>query len=55
MIYELLKTKVELSRLQIDQLTGFDKSKSIRVLNRLIEKSIIRKIGTGASVIYKLK
>lgn len=54
-IYELLKEEVELSRKEIDLKTGFDKSKTLRVLNSLIDKNIISKLGGGTAVTYKLK
>ena len=55
LIYGLFKKSVELSRKEIDLKTGFDKSKTLRILNRLAEKNIISKSGDGAAVIYKLK
>jgi len=51
----LLKEETELSRRQIDKKTGFDKSKTIRLINSLINKNIVVKMGSGASVTYKLK
>jgi ATP-dependent DNA helicase RecG len=53
-IYKLLKEEFELSRKEIDLKTGFDKSKTLRVLNRLADKKIIRKSGDGTAVIYRL-
>ena len=53
-IYELLKENVELSRKKIDMITGFNKSKSIRIINSLIDKNIISKIGSGVTLTYKL-
>ncbi|MGF7184926.1 ATP-dependent DNA helicase RecG [Desulfitispora alkaliphila] len=53
-IYELLKEEVELSRKDIDLKTGFNKSKTIRVLNSLIDKNIISKSGGGVTLTYKL-
>ncbi len=53
-IYKLLKEEFELSRKEIDSKTGFDKSKTLRVLNRLADKKIIRKLGDGTAVIYRL-
>lgn len=54
-IYELLKTKGELSRKDIDLKTGYDKSKSLRILNTLVEKNIIIKLGSGRAITYRLK
>jgi len=55
LICGLLKEALELSRSEIDLKTGFDKSKTIRTLNSLIGKSVLRKEGKGVSVTYKLK
>ena len=54
-IYKLLNKEVELSRKDIDNKTGFDKSKTLRILNRLADKRIVIKSGDGTSVTYKLK
>jgi hypothetical protein len=35
--------------------TGFAKSKTIRVLNKLAEKNVIIRAGSGTAVKYKLK
>jgi ATP-dependent DNA helicase RecG len=53
-IYELLKKEVELSRKEIDSKTGFNKAKTIRTLNSLLDKKVIIKIGSGAAITYKL-
>ena len=42
------------SRKKIDMITGFNKSKSIRIINSLIDKNIISKIGSGVTLTYKL-
>jgi ATP-dependent DNA helicase RecG len=54
-IYELLKVEEELSRKDIDLKTGYEKSKTLRILNGLVEKNIIRKSGSGPAVTYTLK
>ena len=54
-IYELLKADIELSRKEIDLRTGFNKSKTIRSLNSLLDKNIISKKGSGASLTYTIK
>lgn len=54
-VYALLKNKTLLSRNEIDLKLGFDKSKTIRILNSLITKNIIDKDGKGLAVRYKLK
>jgi ATP-dependent DNA helicase RecG len=55
MVYELIKEEVELSRKEIDLKTGFNKAKTLRILNNLVDKNIISKIGSGATLTYKLK
>ena len=55
MVYELLKEEVELSRKEIDLKTGFNKAKTLRILNGLVDKNIISKTGSGAKLTYKLK
>lgn len=55
LIYGLLKEEIELSRGEIDLKTGFKKSKSLRIINSLVDKNIVQKIGSGAGVTYKLK
>ncbi len=54
-IYKLLNKEGELSRKDIDYKTGFDKSKTLRILNRLADKKIVSKLGDGTTVAYKLK
>lgn len=34
---------------------GFDKSKTLRILNNLIDKNMIQKLGKGPSTTYRLK
>lgn len=54
-VYGLLREEIELSRGEIDLKTGFEKSKTLRIINNLIDKSIVVKIGGGPSVTYRLK
>ena len=54
-IYGLLKVGTELSRKEIDLRTGFNKAKTLRIINNLVDKNIIRKIGSGATLTYVLK
>jgi ATP-dependent DNA helicase RecG len=54
-IYNLLKEDQELYRNDIDLKTGFAKSKTIRVLNKLADKNVIIRAGSGTAVKYKLK
>ena len=46
---------VKLSRGELDQKTGFSKSKTLRIINSLVDKSIVKKIGGGAGTTYTLK
>ena len=55
LVFNLIKKESELARSEIDYKTGFEKSKTIRLLNNLIEKNIIRKEGDGVAVTYKLR
>lgn len=55
LVYKLLKEEIELSRAEIDILSGFEKSKSLRIINSLVDKNIIRKMGRGTAVTYSLK
>jgi len=55
LIYGLLKKEIELSRREIDLKSGFEKSKTLRIINSLIDKNIIQKLGKGAGITYKLK
>ena len=54
-IYNLLREETELSRVEIDLKTGFEKSKTLRIINNLIDKNIVEKMGGGAAVTYMLK
>lgn len=54
-IYGLLKDEKELSRSEIDLRSGFEKSKSIRILNSLTDKNVIQRLGSGVGVTYRLK
>jgi len=55
LVYSLFKEETELSRGEIDLKSGFDKSKTLRILSSLIDKNIIQKLGSGAGVTYKLR
>lgn len=54
-VYNLLKNEVEMSRVEIDKETGFNKSKTLRILNNLVDKSIVIKLGEGPGTTYKIK
>ncbi len=55
LVYSLFKQGPERSRREIDTATGFDKAKTIRILNNLVRKNILRKEGGGIAVTYKLR
>ncbi|MGF3226082.1 ATP-binding protein [Facklamia sp. P12932] len=42
----------ELSRLEIEKITGFDKYKSLRALDHLMEENLVRKVGQGRATKY---
>ena len=54
-IFNILMDEVELSRGELDEKTGFSKSKTLRIINSLVDKSIVKKIGGGAGTTYTLK
>ena len=54
-VFDLFVNETSLSRLEIENKSGFNKSKAIRTLNSLIDKSIIEKVGDGPSTEYRIK
>lgn len=54
-VYDLLREEIELGRGEIDLKSGFEKSKTLRILNSLADKNIIQRLGSGVGVTYKLK
>jgi Predicted transcriptional regulator containing an HTH domain and an uncharacterized domain shared with the mammalian protein Schlafen len=52
---EINSPGVELSRKEIDLKTGFNKAKTLRILNCLVDKNIISKTGSGVTLTHKLK
>ena len=54
-VFEILKKREKLSRKEIEELSKYNKSKVIRSINGLIEKSIVEQVGKGRSVKYQLK
>ena len=52
MILTQLGGKKALTRAQLDQLTGFNKAKTVRILNRLLERNIVQKDGKGRETKY---
>lgn len=54
-IYNLLKHETELTRKELDRETDFDKYKTIRILNGMIERRVIKKSGNGPGTTYRIK
>ena len=54
-VYNLIKDNMELSRREIDEKTGYNKSRTIRLLNSLEGKSVIKRRGKGPGTTYTLK
>ncbi len=54
LLYSLIKKETELTRAELDDMTGFDKSKTLRITNSLIEKGVVRRLGKGPGVTYRL-
>ena len=54
-IYRLLEDEEELNRNELDIQSGFNKSKTLRVLNNLLEKDFIIKEGSGPGTSYSIK
>ena len=51
-IYNILKDEVELTRGELDEKSGFNKSKTLRIINGLVNKNLIRKLGRGPGTTY---
>lgn len=51
-VYDAFPEHTILSRKEVEEQTRFDKSKLIRLLNQLVEKGLIRKIGNGRGTKY---
>ena len=54
-VYNMVDKHQELTRLEIDERTGFSKNKTIRILNNLLDKEIISVKGKGPNTKYKAK
>lgn len=54
MIIKVLKNNLKLSRVQIEKEVHFNKDKTLRVINTLVEKNIIKKTGVSRGVKYSL-
>jgi ATP-dependent DNA helicase RecG len=53
-VYTVLKRAAKLSRKELDEALGFDKSKTIRTLNNLMSKNLIQKQGQGPGTTYRV-
>jgi len=51
----IFKAEGELSRSTLEEKSGFNKSKATRVLNSLIDKHILVRLGSGPSSTYRLR
>ena len=54
-VFLLLEEEERLSRNELDYRTGFNKSKTIRILNNLVDKNIVKKESSGPGTTYRLK
>ena len=54
-VYQLLTDNKLLTRKEVEDKSGFGKAKTIRILNKLIDKSSIEIIGQGRSTKYRRK
>lgn len=53
-VIECLSRSSSFSRSQIDDILGFTKDKTVRILNSLVERKIIDKVGKGRETRYRL-
>ncbi len=54
-IYRLIKEEDELSRLEIEGKTGFNKTKALRVIKNLTDKNLLEMRGKGPRTTYVIK
>ncbi len=55
LVFKILGDEIELSRGEIEDKSGFNKSKTLRLINNLVDKGIIEKLGKGPGTTYRLK
>lgn len=55
LVFDLFVKEPSLSRREVEDKSKFNKFKAIRILNTLIDKSIIEKVGDGPSTEYRIK
>lgn len=53
-VYTLLNNQGERSRRELELATGYNKSKLLRILNTLIDKNVVVKLGSGPETTYTL-
>lgn len=53
-IFTHIHSTIEIDRTTLEEKTGFNKDKTLRLINSLIEKNRITKIGSGSSIRYRL-
>ncbi len=53
-VYTLLNNQGELSRRELELATRYNKSKLLRILNKLIDKNVVVKLGSGPETTYTL-
>lgn len=54
-LYEFFKTEERLTRVEVEEYLNVGKTKAVQILNQLIKKSYIKKIGNGRKIIYERK
>ncbi len=54
LVFNILKDKGQVSRAEVEELSGFSKAKSIRLLNNLIDENLIEKVGMSVDTKYRL-
>ncbi len=55
LLLDIIVNEGEVPRSQLEEKSGFSKSKTLRIINNLISKNIIKKSGRGTKVTYKKK
>lgn len=55
LIFKIIGEEIELSRVEIEDKLGFNKSKTLRLINNLVNKGILEKLGKGPGTTYRLK
>ncbi len=53
-IYTIIEKESELSRVQLEKQSGFNKARTLRALNSLIEDNFVNKLGKGPGTTYAL-